>query len=92
MNDSADGLQLYESRSVEFGGLMEEIMVVDPHVILLEESSPFSEDSTLMRLLLGKPGLPVIVIGEDSNLMHIVHLERKLLSSSNDLIKAITLI
>lgn len=71
---------------------MEEILEIEPQVILLEESSLFAEDTVLMRLLLGRPGLPVIVIGEDSNLMHIVHLESKLLSSSRDLIRAIDLI
>lgn len=87
--DLTVNLDLYESDADSTGDLIKEVAEVEPHIILLEESSPFSENSLLVRLLIVKPGVPVIVIGEESNFMYIVHLETKLLSSSDELIKAI---
>ena len=87
--DLADNLKLYECRAVDFDGLLDEVSKIEPHMILLEESSLFSEDSFLVRLLIAKPGLPAIVISENSNTMHIVRRETMLLSSSDDLINAI---
>lgn len=87
--DLTVNLDLYESDADSTGDLLEEVAEVEPHLILLEEASPFSEDSFLVRLLIAQPGVPVIVIGEESNYMYIIRLETKLLSSSDDLIKAI---
>lgn len=87
--DLTVNLDLYESDADAPGDLLEKVAEVEPHIILLEGSSPFFEDSLLMRLLIAKPGVPVIVIGEESNFMYVVHLETRLLSSSDELIKAI---
>ena len=84
-------LNLFESKADNVDDLLKEISKIDPDMILLEELSPFSEESVLVRLLVIKPGLPVIVISEEANLMHIVRRETVQLSSSIQLIEAINL-
>jgi chemotaxis response regulator CheB len=84
--DLADDINLYESRAVDFERLMDEFLVVSPDVVLLDEASPFSKDDFLVRLLIMKPGVPVIVISHESNSIHVVRRETQLLSSSHDLI------
>ena len=90
--DLTDDLKLHESKAIEVRALLDEIAEVKPDMVLLDETSPFVENSLLVLLLITNPGLPVIVINEDSNLMHIVRRETQILSSSNDLIEAINLI
>ena len=90
--DSTNNLFLYESQAVDFEGMLAEVLKVEPDVILLDESSPFTVDSFLMQLLITNPGLPVIVISEDDNLMHVVHRETIEINSSMDLINTINLI
>lgn len=87
--DLTVNLDLYESDAASTDQLLEEVAKFQPHIILLEESPPFSEDPFLVRLLIAQPGVPVIVIGEESNYMYILRLETNLLSSSDELIKAI---
>lgn len=88
--DMLDDLELHENQTIEFNGLLEEIHAVNPNLILLEDASPFSENSLMSRLLVSLPGLPLIVISEDSNLMHVIRCNTRLLGSSNDLIETIT--
>ena len=90
--DLADDLNLHVNKTEEFDGLMDEIKEIRPDMILLEDASPFSEDSLTIRLLVNIPDLPVIVISEDSNLLHIVRRDTRLLSSSKDLIETINLV
>jgi len=92
LGELTDSLKLYESNAIDFSGLLDEISEVEPDMILLEESSPFLEDSFLVLLLVNKPGLPVIVINEDTNVMHVVHRETTLLTTSNDLVETINLL
>ena len=89
LQDLASDLTLHESCVADFTGFMEEVSTIQPDMILLEDSSPFSEDSHLARLLINKPELPVIVISEDSNVMYVLRCETSLLSTSHDLIDAI---
>jgi chemotaxis response regulator CheB len=89
--DLTDNLDLRENKAVDISGLLDEIDEVKPDMILLEEASPFSEDSLMIRLIMNVTGLPVIVISEDSNLLHIVRCDTRLLSSSKDLIETIDL-
>lgn len=89
LSDLAINLKLAESRSTGFEDLLNEISVADPNLILLEEASPFSGDSYLIQLLINVPNIPVIVISEASNEMHILRRESVILSSSSDLIKTI---
>jgi len=83
---------LHESRAADFTGFLNEVSDIQPDLILLDDSSPFSEDSLLTRLLINEPALPVIVISENSNVMHIVRRERVMLHSSDDLVRAIDLV
>ncbi|MBI5702567.1 MAG: hypothetical protein ACOYYF_10705 [Chloroflexota bacterium] len=89
--DMMDDLDLYENKAVEFDALLEEIKIASPHLLLLEEASPFSENSLMTRFLANLPALPVVVISEDSNLIYVVRCNARLLSSSRDLIEAIHL-
>lgn len=91
LRDATDELELYENKSVEFGEMLSEIKESKPDMIILEESEPFTENSLLTRILIRFPEVPLIVISEDSNLIHIVRCQARLLSSSNDLIETINL-
>ncbi len=84
-----DNLDVQENQTTDFESLLDEIQTVKPHLILLEEASPFSENSILSRLLVKAPDLPLIVISEDSNEMHVVRWNTRLLSSSRDLIETL---
>ena len=92
LKDLTNELTLHESRASDFMDFLNEVSDLQPDMILLDDSSPFSEDSLLTRLLINEPALPVIVISENSNVMHIVRRESVMLNSSNDLIKAIDLV
>lgn len=89
LSDLAINLKLDESQSTGFEDLLNEISEAEPNLILLEEASPFSGDSYLIQLLINVPNIPVIVISEASNEMHILRRESVILSSSSDLIKTI---
>ena len=89
LSDLATNLKLNESRSTGLEGLLNEISEAEPNLILLDEASPFSGDSYLIQLLINVPNIPVIVISEVSNEMHILHRESVILNSSSDLIKTI---
>jgi hypothetical protein len=84
-------LDLYESQAEDLEGLLNEISKIDPTLIILDDSSSFSGESSIMSILMHQPNLPVIVIGMDSNLMHILRKETKIINSSNDLVKAVNL-
>ncbi len=90
--DLTDGFVLYENKALEMENLLREIDHVRPDMILLEDMSPYSEGSLLSRLLFKTSDIPLIVISEDSNVMHVVRRESRLLSSSSDLIKTIHLV
>jgi len=90
--DLTDEFELCENNAVDPVELLDEIKDARPDMILLEELSPFSEDSMLTHLLINIPNVPVIVISEDSNFMHIVRRETRQLTSSNDLIETLHLV
>lgn len=90
--DLNEGMELFENRSSNVDGLLGEIREIDPDMILLEEASPFGEDSLLVGILIKLPNLPVIVISEKSNVMHIVRRETRPLHSSGELIEIINFI
>ena len=92
LDDMTNSLELFESNASNVDDLFKEISEIDPDMILLEESSPFSDESLLVRLLITKPDLPVIVISEEINYMHVVRRKTVQLSSSIELIEAINLI
>lgn len=91
LNGLIDDLRLQESQANDFEELLAEISDADPTLILLDEASPFSGNSVLGRILAYRPDLPVIVLSEDSNLMHIVRKETKVIDSSSDLADAVNL-
>lgn len=90
--DMMDNLDLQENTTTDFKAMLDEIRGAKPNMVLLEEVSPFSENSLTIRLLDSLPGLPLIVISEDSNLIRIVRSETRILGSSRDLIETLNLI
>jgi len=92
LNDLAKDFKMLESRALDFNDFLNEVARERPDVILLEDHSPYANNAHFMQLLISKPNLPVIVIGEDSNVLHIVRRESLPVSSSDDLIKAINLL
>lgn len=92
LNDLIKDLDFHESQADDLEGLLNEISETEPTLILLDNSSPFSGDFPLIRILMHKPGLPVIVISENSNFMHVIRRETQIINSSSDLVKAINLI
>ncbi|GAB4449177.1 MAG: hypothetical protein OHK0041_10190 [Anaerolineales bacterium] len=87
--DMMDNLDIQENQTTDFESLLDEIEMVQPHLILLEETFPFSENSILSRLLVKAPAVPLVVISADSNEMHVVRWNTRLLSSSRDLIETL---
>lgn len=86
-----DNLELHENTTADFKDLLDEIRNAKPDLVLLEEISPFTENSLTIRLLDSLPNLPLIVISEDSNLIRIFHSETRTLSSSRDLIETLNI-
>ncbi len=84
--DMAAGIQLWESNSHDVETLLKETSHMDPDVIVLESTSPLSDGSLLMRVLMARPGRPVIVVSHEHNWMHVVRWETVRLESANDLI------
>lgn len=90
--DIHENVEMFESAARTIHDLLNEVSDIDPDIILLEETSPLSEEFRLVHMLLAKPGRPVIVISQEHNWMHVVHCETVQLSSANDLINAINFI
>lgn len=90
--DMIDNLDLHANTTIDFKVMLDEIRNANPNMVLLEETSPFSENSLTIRLLDSLPGLPLIVISEDSNLIRIIHSETRILGSSRDLIETMNLV
>ena len=84
--DMSDDIELLESSTHELEALLREASDLDPDMIVLEASSPLSEESLLMQVLMAKPGRPVIVVSQEHNWMHVVRWETVKLESANDLI------
>ena len=92
LNDLIKDLDLHESQAEDLEGLLNEISEAKTALILLDDSFPFSDESPLVRILIHSPNLPVIVISEEANLMHIVHRETRTINSSSDLVQAVNLV
>lgn len=89
--DMMDNLELHENTTADFKDTLDEIRDAKPDLVLLEEMSPFCENSLTIRLLDSLPNLPLIVISEDSNVMRIFQSETRILSSSGDLIETLNI-
>ena len=90
--DTANDMEFFLGEANTLEALQTEISEVQPHMVLLEESSQFSGESFLVHLLLANPNLPVVVICQDVNLIHVVHRETRHVTSPLDLIQTINLI
>ncbi len=86
-----DDIALFESTTHDLEGFLKEVSHAEPDLILLEESSPFSAEALLVRVLIAKPGTPVIVISQENNWIHVVRRQTVRLRSANDLIDAMKL-
>ncbi len=87
--DMADNLEVLESKAIDSEELLKEVSITNPDILLLEEASLVSRDSLMTCLFIARPGLPIFVISEDDNTLHIVRCETIQLSSSTDFLNAI---
>ncbi len=84
-------IALFESTTHDLDCFLQEVSHTEPDLILLEESSPFSAEAQLVHVLIAKPDIPVIVISQENNWIHVVRRESVRLRSANDLIDAMKL-
>jgi CO dehydrogenase nickel-insertion accessory protein CooC1 len=88
--DNADeAFVLIDTEAENLEELDREINQYHAKVIILENSSPFAEETSLSKLLVHSSKLLVIVIQEDNNWLHIYTKEKKLLTSTTDLLDVI---
>ena len=67
----------------------EEIGEIQPGVVLLGESMPMAGNEALSHLFANHQKIRVIIVSEDSNWLHIIQKEDKLLTGLDDLAVAI---
>ncbi len=84
----SDEVELFESTTQDVECLLQDVSDIDPDLIFLEEDSPLSAESFLMRVLVARPGRPVIVVNQEDNWMHVVRWETVKLRSADDLLDA----
>ena len=89
INSSNDRLTAIESEAENLEELIQEINQYEAKVILFENSRPFAQVSSLLKLLLIQPQVLVIIIEEDNNWLHIFRKENVLLNSTSELLEVI---
>jgi DNA-binding NarL/FixJ family response regulator len=75
------------SAARDFQALVSDISELDPDYVLLEESTFMASTNALIDLLKTYPGMRVMIISEDSNLLHIYQNRNVLLTQPEDLLK-----
>lgn len=83
-------LKMVTSEAKDFTNLVLDISELDPDYVLLEESALATSKNQLIDLLKIYPGLRVIVISEESNLLHIYQNRDMLLTRPEDLLMALS--
>jgi len=83
-------LKMVTSEAKDFTNLVLDISELDPDYVLLEESALAASKNQLIDLLKIYPGLRVIVISEESNLLHIYQNRDMLLTRPEDLLMALS--
>lgn len=86
----AHQLKMVTSEAKDFTNLVLDISELDPDYVLLEESAFATSKNQLIDLLKIYPGLRVIVISEESNLLHIYQNRDMLLTRPEDLLMALS--
>jgi DNA-binding NarL/FixJ family response regulator len=87
---NSDGeLVAIDSEAERLDELIGEVKQYKAKVILLENTNPFTEETSLTQLLTLPSNLLVIVIQEDNNWLQIYSKEKKLLTSTMDLLEVI---
>jgi hypothetical protein len=88
--DNADeAFVLIDTEAENLEELDREINQYHAKVIILENSSPFAEETSLSKLLVHSSKLLVIVIQEDNNWLDVYSKDNKLLTSTTDLLDVI---
>jgi hypothetical protein len=87
---NAHQLKMVTSEAKDFTNLVLDISELDPDYVLLEESGLATSKNQLIDLLKIYPGLRVIVISEESNLLHIYQNRDMLLTRPEDLLMALS--
>lgn len=87
LRDSGDGqIRMVTSAAKDLQALVMDISELEPDYLLLEESTPLASKNSLIDLLTIYPGLPLIVISESNNWLHVYHKKNMLLTCSEDLL------
>jgi len=74
-----------ESTADDIEGLLTEVLQYQPDTVLLDESSPLSAASCLLHLLSTLPGKSVVLVSQERNQMHVIHLRTIEMETASDL-------
>jgi hypothetical protein len=86
----AHQLKMVTSEAKDFETLVLDISELDPDYVVLEETAVATSKDELINLLKTYPGLRVIVISQESNLLHIYQNRDMLLTRPEDLLTALS--
>ena len=89
IGNSEDELVSIDSEAENLEELIREINQYHAKVIIIGNPSTFAKEASLSKLLVLSSNLLVIVIQEDNNWLHIYTKEKKLLTSTTDLLDVI---
>jgi hypothetical protein len=82
-------IDTFESTANDVDDLLQEVSILGPDMVLMEEGSPFAAASCLGHMLMAMPGCPVIVVSQEHNLLHVVHWQTVQVETARDLIEFI---
>ena len=78
-------LEIVISEAATIQELVDDIHKTRPNTVLFSESIPFSKTDSLSQLLMVRPMPRVVIVSEDSNWLHIINQEDRLVTDLKDL-------
>jgi hypothetical protein len=85
-----DQFKLVTSGAKDFQGLVMDISELDPDFVLFDKTTSLVSKDMIFDILTTCPGLRVIVMDEDSNLLHIYLNKSMLLTTPEDLLAVLS--
>jgi hypothetical protein len=85
-----NAFDVFESTAKDVDDLLLEISKHNPDTVLVDEASDFAERSALAPLIMAVPGLPVVVVSQTCNLVHIVQYRTVKVDTVSDFIESLT--
>jgi len=82
-------LEIVISEARDIQELLDDISKTKPDTVLFSESIPFSRIDSLTRILMIRPMPKVVIVSEDSNWLHIINQEDRLVTDLRDLLSVI---